>query len=404
MDRQSHLMTAEQMKLLSEIFRVIVKEITCDEDKYGLAPGELGIDYTEGCFYIRNPKTGELFSPNSISHLKQILTKYNADKNTLNADYASGIRFYSNISQLTQLGTSLSADSIIRQMEYPAILMSPVEYENYTGLGFPSNSGMLIVHKVSPEFVTATYYDNHTMTAYEGRYNPFKQYFEGWITKDSDTEYVESVGGGNRTSINVPNAPDDMEVIAVRVTSDLNPGAELSVNGGSYLPICNMNGTPLDTVVTANNIIMLIYDKAGNRWLLANSSESSVVSIVNVLKARVDEITTSLKTAIADYQERIKELKSYTDAQVDALEARPGVISEVISTWTATSDNIDTINAVTGFNPKTDKLIINYRQTILRNGLDYIIEDSGSIVFKEIRFFTGDVLQFIVLKQSGSAE
>lgn len=404
MDRQSRLMTEGQMKLLSEIFRVIAKEITCDEDKYRLAPGELGIDYTEGCFYIRHPRTGELFSPNSISHVKQILSKFNTDKNTLNADYVSNIRFYSSISQLTQLGVSLSADSIIRQMEYPAILMSPVEYENYTALGFPSNSGMLLVHKISPEFVTASYYDNHSMTLYEGRYNPFKQYFEGWITKDYDTTYIESVGGGNRTSINLTTEPEDMSVVTVRVTSDLNPGAEISVNGGSYLPICNMDGTALGTVITANNIIMLIYDKAGNRWLLGNSSESSVVSIVNILKERVDAVTTSLNKAIADYQERISDLKKYTDKQVEVLEARPGVINEVISTWTATSDNVDTISAVTGFDPKTDKLIINYRQTILRNGLDYIIEEAGSIVFKDIRFSSGDVLQFIVLKQPGSAQ
>lgn len=404
MDRQSRIMSKEQMQLLSEIFRIIAKEITCDEDKYGLAPGEIGIDYNEGCIYIRNPHTGELFSPNSISHLKQILTKYNTDKNTLNADYVSNIRFYSNISQLTQLGISLSADSIIRQMEYPAILMSPVEYENYTGLGFPSNSGMLLVHKISPEYVTASFYDNHTMSTYEGRYNPFKQYFEGWYTTTPDTEYIETVGGGDRTSITLPENPEDMAVIAIRVTSDLNPGAEISTNGGAYLPIYNMDGTPLGTTITANNIIMLIYDKAGSRWLLANSSESSVVSVVNVLKNRVDEVTTSLNKAIADYQERVNELKRYTDSQVETLKTRPGVISEVISTWTATSDNVDTISAITGFDAKCDKLIINYRQTILRNGLDYIIEDTGSVVFKDIRFSTGDVLQFIVLKQASSAK
>ena len=129
-----------------------------------------------------------------------------------------------------------------------------------------------------------------------------------------------------------------------------------------------------------------------------------MVSIVNILKERVDDVTTSLNKAINDYQTRITDLKKYTDKQVETLETRPGVINEVISTWTATSDNVDTISAVTGFTPKTDKLIINYRQTILRNGIDYIIEDTGSVVFKDIRFSTGDILQFIVIKQPGSAQ
>ena len=43
-------MTAEQMQLLSDIFRIIVKEIATDEDKEKLAPGEFGISYAEGAF------------------------------------------------------------------------------------------------------------------------------------------------------------------------------------------------------------------------------------------------------------------------------------------------------------------------------------------------------------------
>lgn len=415
MNNDNRVLSPFQMKLLSEIFRIIAKEITCDEDKYSMAPGEIGIDYTEGCFYVKDPHTGELFCPNSVSHIKQILSKFNEQKNTLNADYVSGIRLYSNISQLTQLGVSLSADSIIRQMEYPAILMSPIEYESYSALGFPSNSGIIIVHKINPEFVTASFYDNHTMVVYEGRYNPFRQFFEGWSVSSAGAEYVETVGGGDRTSITLKHTPEDLDIVTVRVTKDINTGATISVNGGAFLPICNMDGTPLGSTITANNIIMLIYDKPGNRWLLADSSDSSTVSVVNILKDRLDTVTTTLNRAIADYQQRLGELKAhtdrqvadlktYTDRQVADLKVRPGVISEVVSTWTATSDNVDTINAVTGFNPKYDKLLINYRQTILRNGIDYVIEDSGSVVFKEIRFYTGDILQFIVLKQAESAQ
>ena len=131
-------LTPFQLELLSNIFRILVKEIATEEDKEMLAPGEMGINYKEGSFYIRNPHTGELFTPNSLGYLNQILSKYTPETNILNADRVSGIRFYSNISQLTQLGISLSADSIIRQMEWPGILMSPIEYENYTALQMPS--------------------------------------------------------------------------------------------------------------------------------------------------------------------------------------------------------------------------------------------------------------------------
>ena len=96
MDNQP-MLTPFQMELLSNIFRVIIKEIVTDEDKEKLAPGEMGINYKEGSFYIRNPHTGELFTPNSLSHLNQILSKYEDDTNLLNADRAGGIRFYSTI-------------------------------------------------------------------------------------------------------------------------------------------------------------------------------------------------------------------------------------------------------------------------------------------------------------------
>ena len=85
MDNQP-LLTPFQMELLSNIFRVMIKEIVTDEDKEKLAPGEMGINYKEGSFYIRNPHTGELFTPNSLSHLNQILSKYEDTTNLLNAD------------------------------------------------------------------------------------------------------------------------------------------------------------------------------------------------------------------------------------------------------------------------------------------------------------------------------
>ena len=404
MDNQP-MLTPFQMELLSNIFRVIIKEIVTDEDKEKLAPGEMGINYKEGSFYIRNPHTGELFTPNSLSHLNQILSKYEDDTNLLNADRAGGIRFYSNISQLTQLGISLTADSIIRQMEYPGILMSPVEYENYEVLGMPSNSGMILVFKASPEFVIATYYDNLTRITYQGRYNPFKQFFEGWICQDAPSGFITAEGDANRIKIRMENLPEDMEPITLRVPFGVNPGATISVNNQAFQPIITASGEPLESTITANNIIMLIYDDMRKSWILSNSNESTINSVITVLRERVETATADIDKAVKDYRERLDQLTKSVNDDIAALKARPGVISNVTSDLTVTQDNLNMITGVTGFDHRYDKLLVNFQQTILRQGLDYTIdEESGNLYFKDIRFNSGDVLQFIVLKQARPTE
>lgn len=404
MDNQP-MLTPFQMELLSNIFRVMIKEIVTDEDKEKLAPGEMGINYKEGSFYIRNPHTGELFTPNSLSHLNQILSKYEDDTNLLNADRAGGIRFYSNISQLTQLGISLTADSIIRQMEYPGILMSPVEYENYEVLGMPSNSGMILVFKASPEFVIATYYDNLTRITYQGRYNPFKQFFEGWICQDAPSGFITAEGDADRIKIRMENLPEDMEPITLRVPFGVNPGATISVNNQAFQPIITASGEPLESTITANNIIMLIYDDMRKSWILSNSNESTINSVITVLRERVETATADIDKAVKDYRERLDQLTKSVNDDIAALKARPGVISNVTSDLTVTQDNLNMITGVTGFDHRYDKLLVNFQQTILRQGLDYTIdEESGNLYFKNIRFNSGDVLQFIVLKQARPTE
>ena len=404
MDNQP-MLTPFQMELLSNIFRVMIKEIVTDEDKEKLAPGEMGINYKEGSFYIRNPHTGELFTPNSLSHLNQILSKYEDDTNLLNADRAGGIRFYSNISQLTQLGISLTADSIIRQMEYPGILMSPVEYENYEVLGMPSNSGMILVFKASPEFVIATYYDNLTRITYQGKYNPFKQFFEGWICQDAPSGFITAEGDANRIKIRMENLPEDMEPITLRVPFGVNPGATISVNNQAFQPIITASGEPLESTITANNIIMLIYDDMRKSWILSNSNESTINSVITVLRERVETATADIDKAVKDYRERLDQLTKSVNDDIAALKARPGVISNVTSDLIVTQDNLNMITGVTGFDHRYDKLLVNFQQTILRQGLDYTIdEESGNLYFKDIRFNNGDVLQFIVLKQARPTE
>lgn len=404
MDTQP-VLTPFQMELLSNIFRVMIKEIVTDEDKEKLAPGEMGINYKEGSFYIRNPHTGELFTPNSLSHLNQILSKYEDETNLLNADRAGGIRFYSNISQLTPLGISLTADSIIRQMEYPGILMSPVEYENYEILGMPSNSGMILVFKAAPEFVIATYYDNLTRIIYQGRYNPFKQYFEGWICQDAPSGFITAEGDADRIKIRMENLPEDMEPITLRVPYGVNPGATISVNNQAFLPIITASGDPLGSTITANNIIMLIYDDMRKSWILSNSNESTINSVITVLRERVETATADIDKAVKDYRERLDQLTKSVNDDIAALKARPGVISNVTSDLTITQDNLNMITGITGFDHRYDKLLVNFQQTILRQGLDYTIDDeTGNLYFKDIRFNSGDVVQFIVLKQARPTE
>ena len=404
MDNQP-LLTPFQMELLSNIFRVMIKEIVTDEDKEKLAPGEMGINYKEGSFYIRNPHTGELFTPNSLSHLNQILSKYEDTTNLLNADRAGGIRFYSNISQLTQLGVSLTTDSIIRQMEYPGILMSPIEYENYEILGMPSNSGMILVFKAAPEFVIATYYDNLTRITYQGRYNPFKQFFEGWICQDAPSGFITAEGDADRIKIRMENLPEDMEPITLRVPYGVNPGATISVNNQAFQPIITASGEPLGSTITANNIIMLIYDDMRKSWILSNSNESTINSVITVLRERVETATADIDKAVKDYRERLDQLTKSVNDDIAALKARPGVISNITSDLTVTQDNLNMITGVTGFDHRYDKLLVNFQQTILRQGLDYTIdEESGNLYFKDIRFNSGDVLQFIVLKQARPTE
>ena len=63
-DPKNNTFTDADYALLSRIFRLIIQEIRTEEDKEKLAPGELGINYKEGAFYIRNPHNGKLFSPN----------------------------------------------------------------------------------------------------------------------------------------------------------------------------------------------------------------------------------------------------------------------------------------------------------------------------------------------------
>ena len=392
--------TAEQMNLLSEIFRVIIKEIRSDEDKERLAPGELGISYKEGSFYIRNPYDGSLFSPNSTAHINQILSKYNPTTNKLNADLVSNIRVYSNIHQLDPLGISLSADSIIRQMEYPGMLMSEVEYDNYGVMGFPSNAGMILVWKVSPEFVYSIYFDSNTSNVYEGRYNRYKHMFEGWVLSSSvDNSFVETEGGGDTSTIRGTEPLTDLMMLTVRVTDELLPGATIRYNDSEYIPIINSDGTIYDSSISANNIIMLIYDDARKSWILVNSTESTVSASLEIVNIRMNSMKNDMEETLKEYKQSLDSMKEYMDQEIQALKTRPGKIEALSSIFTAVQNDTRTIDNIENFVAGVDHLIINYNQTLLRNYIDYTINDDGVVTLLKFGLNTGDILQLIVLKQ-----
>lgn len=392
--------TDQQMQLLANIFRVILKEITCDEDKDRLAPGELGIDWNEGCLYAKNPHTGELMSPNSISHLKQILSKYDKKNNLLNADRISGIRLYSDLSQLTPLGVSLSVDSAIRQMEYPSIMYAPVKYSSYESLGYPSDDGILSVIKISPEAVTLSFYDNRTYQQYAGQYNPYKNQFEGWcMTTGVESDFTETDGGGDVTNIEMKDPITDMMILTVRVKETLNPGAKLSVNGGTPLPIINEDGSELATSIAANNIIMLIYDDYRKSWIIQSTTQSTTSVALTVMNDRID-------TFVTDMTNRVNDLSNDFKREMKDLKSRPGNIITYSSTLTAGSDGLDMIphQDIEHFDPVIDKLVINYNQTILRESIDYKVDELGDVHLLRFTLNKDDILQFIVIKQAATTQ
>ena len=94
----------------------------------------------------------------------------------------------------------------------------------------------------------------------------------------------------------------------------------------------------------------------------------------------------------------------YVDQQRAHHIAQPGRIIEVISTFTASTNATDTIPKIKDFDPTLDKLVINYNQTILRLGIDYIIESTGGIQLRNFTLNAGDVLQFIIFKQAATAQ
>ena len=63
-------------------------------------------------------------------------------------------------------------------------------------------------------------------------------------------------------------------------------------------------------------------------------------------------------------------------------------------------EEVKNIPIIGDFDGHADKLVVNYNQTILRVGVDYIITDTGIDFTDNITLMAGDEVQFVVLKQN----
>jgi len=426
-------LSAWQCQLLSDIFRIILPEVMSEADGQKLAPGELGINYKDGTLVIRNPHTGELFSPNSLKYLQPILNKYNYSKDILNADTVDGVTIYSRLTQLDDVGINFTPDTVLRQMHHPAILFAPVTYENYEQLNWPSDNGICVAYKSDEGHVFIRYYDNNACAAYEGRYNYIKQMFEGWADISGHGIFAETINGGLMADIrHKPYTGDlpDLSVITVRVTNPLFPGAKLSYNNGEYMPIVDTSGEPLAITIAPNNIIMLVYDKQNSNWVLLRSTDSALQTTVSMLSERLRMFREEATREIIELRDYIDEkiqnnaddleaaLKSYTDNAVntavtaienkydpliDRLDKKPGNIISIVQNMEIIDDNVTEISNITGFNGGIDKIIVNYGQTMLRPSIDYTVSNNDVILKNNIVLNSGDKIQFIILKQEQSS-
>ena len=100
-------------------------------------------------------------------------------------------------------------------------------------------------------------------------------------------------------------------------------------------------------------------------------------------------------------EDATNDLRSYIDQEIDKVKSRPGTIVTHLSTYTASADGETVIANITNFNAALDKIIVNYNQTILQDGIDYRINvDNNGIDLLSFALNEGAILQFTVLAQS----
>ena len=315
-DPSNRQFTDAEMALLSNIFRVIVKEITSDEDKNKLAPGEIGIDYIEGVIYAKNPHTGNLVTPNSLPGIRDLIAKID-DSGRLNADKLGGIRVYDDLAELARFNGPLTPDNLIAfgMADMPSLFIGVVQGNR--DLGWPTENGILLAYKYNEETVAARFLDRDTFVDWIGQYDYVNHRFIGWSCESNTGPYVVANGGDN-VELTVDTEPIDLlGNFIVRVTNGLIPGATVSLNGRPSVPIVEPDGSPLSYQIAENNTIMLAYDEPNDRWVLYDAGETATLAGIDILRRRVLALTrdvldlaNSTTTSIGEITDRLDGIDS----------------------------------------------------------------------------------------------
>lgn len=100
-------------------------------------------------------------------------------------------------------------------------------------------------------------------------------------------------------------------------------------------------------------------------------------------------------------EDATNDLRTYIDQTIEELKTRPGNLDTYLSTYTAETDGISEISNISNFNASVDKIIINFNQTILQYGRDYVVDTTtNGIRLISFTLNAGDILQFTVLAQA----
>lgn len=100
-------------------------------------------------------------------------------------------------------------------------------------------------------------------------------------------------------------------------------------------------------------------------------------------------------------EDRTTDLRDYITQEIDKLKSQPGKIITKLSTFTSPADGTRIVRQITNYVAGVDQLIVNYNQTLLRNGIDYVIHSKyNGIELINFELMKDDILQFTILKQA----
>ena len=388
MQMASKPLSEDIIKLFTDVFRFILPNVNPD-NKEELAPGELGINYDTGVFYFKDPYTLEIRTPNSIEALQFIEDHYNYETGELTADRIGDLRIYTQVTHIPGIESleSVTIDTIISKMVAPALLLTHTESDSYKALGLPARSGLLSITKINDFATSMMFYDGESSVSYIGQYNGTNRQFMYWYRdEDSLQNYAEASGNGTSQTVTIDKEIEDLMVMIVKLTNDVQPTATWTFNGSSEYTLVDLYGNPITELLTENSIIMLIRDELLDRWILADMNKNIIYQTAMLIDKR-------LRNTIESVPDRVESIENWLTN-----DANKFVVSNTI--FDCTEDNTATI-PVSNFDINSDVLLVNYNQTILRMGIDYSVSADGtSISLLTSTLSTGDQVQLIIIKQN----